>query len=153
MASPSLALIDVFAEIPDFRQSQARRYPLTAVLSLTVAALLCSYRSDSAIAEWGRNYGHLLTQALGFAAGKTPCASTLYTILSRLDKDDFEVRLGRWAETLSQQPVAGAEPDSASLSEAGVALDGKSLHGSKKQGAMAAHLLSALSQRLGLTLF
>ncbi len=51
MASSSFALIDVLAEILDFRQSQGNRYSLTAVFSLAVAAILCSYKSYSAITE------------------------------------------------------------------------------------------------------
>jgi predicted transposase YbfD/YdcC len=147
MARQALALIDVLAEIPDFRQSKGKRYSLPAVLSLAVAAILCGYKSYSAIAEWGRFYGHHLVEALGFATGKTPCASTLHTILSHLDKEALESRLTQWAQACLQQ-----YREEKSSYEA-IAIDGKTLRGSKKQGCLDAHLLSALSQRLGLTLF
>lgn len=146
MASQSLALVDVLADIPDFRQSQGKRYSLVAVLSLMVAAMLCGYKSYSAIAQWGRFYGHCLVQALGFATEKTPCAATLHTILSQLDKTLLEIRLARWVDALLQ---AHQEPQ---VTREAIAIDGKSLRASKKQGALNAHLLSALSQRLGLTL-
>lgn len=144
MSRPSLALIDVFSKIPDFRQASGKRYPLHAILSLSAAALLCGYRSYSAMAEWGRNYGQTLASALGFNKGNTPCASTLHTIFCNLDKECFEHQLSVWAEavlsaTASQQLEAEA-------------IDGKSLRGSQKQGAAGAHLLSAVSHRLGLTL-
>ena len=153
MASQSLALVDVLAEIPDFRQSQGKRYALPAVLSLAVAAILCGYKSYSAIAEWGRHYGHQLTDALGFTAEKTPCAATLHTILSNLDKDLFEARLSQWAQSLLQAQTERGNANQGALTSAAVAIDGKRLRGSKRQGAPAAHLLSALSHRLGLTLF
>jgi hypothetical protein len=38
----------------------------------------CDYRSYGAMAQWGRNYGAELAQALGFKNGKTPCAATFY---------------------------------------------------------------------------
>lgn len=144
MTRPSLALIDVFSSIPDFRQARGKRHPLHAILSLAAAAMLCGYRSYSAMAEWGRNYGQALASALGFTQGKTPCASTLHTIFRLLDKDSFEDNLSLWAEAvLSATPSEQLEAE---------AIDGKSLRGSQKQGASAAHLLSAVSHRLGLTL-
>lgn len=153
MASQSLALVDVLADIPDFRQSKGKRYSLAAILSLAVAAILCGYKSYSAIAEWGRNYGPQLALALGFSSAQTPCASTFFAVLSGLDKADFEARLALWGEAVLQAaPRPPSADDTTALGEA-VAVDGKSLRGSKKQGAVSAHLLSALSQRLGLTLY
>jgi predicted transposase YbfD/YdcC len=146
MASQSLALVDVLAHIPDFRQSSGKRFGLASVLSLSVAAMLCGYTSYSAIAHWGRNYGRQLSAALGFKDGKTPCAATFYNIFSRLDTQDLEQQLGTWAESV--QALSESEHELEPIS-----IDGKTLRGSKKQGAPAAHLLSALGHRLGLTLF
>jgi len=144
MTRTSLALIELFSAIPDFRQARGKRHPLPAILALAAAAMLCGYRSYSAIAEWGRNYGQALAAALGFTSGKTPCAATLHTIFRHLDKPAFEDHLGRWAED-----VLGATATAELEAEA---IDGKSLRGSQKQGAPGAHLLSAVSHRLGLTL-
>jgi hypothetical protein len=107
--------------------------------------MLCGYKSYSAIADWGRFYGQDLAEALGFKSGKTPCAATFFNVFSRLDKFDVEQKLGLWAKALQSQssPVDECEA---------IAIDGKSLRGSKKQDAPAAHLLSALGHRLGLTL-
>ena len=139
-------LIEVFAEIPDFRRCRGKRHPLPAILSLACCAMLCGYRSSSAIAEWGRNYGARIAQALGFTHN-TPCAATLHTVFRHVDRDAVEAKLGAWAEgvvvSTSGAPSAG---------EAAVALDGKTLRGSRKQGAPGVHLLSALSHHLGLTL-
>ena len=144
MTRPSLALIEVFSAIPDFRQARGKRHPLPAILALAAAAMLGGYRSYSAIAEWGRNYGQSLAKALGFTDGKTPCAATLHHVFRHLDKSAVEAHLGGWAEAvLSSTPRTGLEAE---------AIDGKSLRGSQKQGALGAHLLSAVSHRLGLTL-
>lgn len=144
MSRPSLALIEVLSAIPDFRQARGKRHSLPAILALATAAMLCGYRSYSAIAEWGRNYGLALATALGFKNGKTPCAATLHHIFRHLDKRSFQQQLGSWAEAvLSSTPAAEFEAE---------AIDRKSLRGSQKQGAPAAHLLSAVSHRLGLTL-
>lgn len=141
-------LIDVLAEIPDFRKRRGKRHPLPAVLALACAAMLCGHRGYCAIAEWGRNYGQKLAQALGITHKKTPCAATVHTIFKNIDVELLESELGEWAESvLATTPVPeGADEDE------GVALDGKTLRGSRKQGAVKAHLLSAVSHRLGLTL-
>jgi predicted transposase YbfD/YdcC len=145
MASQSLALVDVLAQITDFRQSSGKRYSLVSILSLAVAAMLCGFKSYSAIAQWGRIYGQHLAQALDFKDGKTPCAATFFNILSGLDKENVEQKLSHWAESLQLQSQQEDIYEATSI-------DGKSLRGSKKQGAPAAHLLSAVGHRLGLTL-
>ena len=139
-------LIEVFAEIPDFRRCRGKRHPLPAMLSLACCAMLCGYRSYSAIAEWGHNYGTRIAQALGFTHN-TPCAATLHTVFRHVDRDTLEAKLGAWAEQ-----VVVSLPTAPSAGEAAIALDGKTLRGSRKQGAQGVHLLSALSHRLGLTL-
>ena len=63
-----------------------------------------------------------------------------------MERKRFEAHLGAWAEGLLGEP-----PDTVG-SEDAIALDGKALRGSQKQGAAGAHRLSALAHRVGLTL-
>lgn len=146
MASAVQPLLRVLAEVPDVRGRQGRRHPLAAVLGLAVAATLCGARSYSAIADWGRTAGADLAGVLGFTRQTTPCAATFYLVFRRLDWPQLEAALGRWADTVLRAiPPAAGEVE-------GIALDGKTLRGSRRQGAPAVHLLSAVSHRLGLTL-
>lgn len=145
MVPQTRPLIEVLAEIPDFRSPHGKRHPLGAILALACSAMLCGYRSYTAIAEWGRHYGAHLVQALGFTH-RSPCAATLHTVLRRVDREAVEATLGAWAEGLlgeAPQPEGG---------EDALAIDGKTLRGSQKQGAPGVHLLSALAHRLGVTL-
>lgn len=139
-------LIEVFAALPDFRKPRGKRHPLTAIFALACCAMLCGARSYSAIAEWGRNYGTRIAQALGFTHG-TPCAATLHTIFRHVNREEFEAHLGTWAES-----VVGSLPAAPETPGTAVALDGKTLRGSKKQGAPGTHLLSALAHQVGVTL-
>jgi hypothetical protein len=109
--------------------------------------MLCGYRSYSAIADWGRCYGQKLARALGFTRDQTPCAATLHHVLRQLDGSLVEAALGAWAESvLTTLPPAAGEPEA-------LAIDGKTLRGSRQPGAPAVHLLSVLSHRLGLTVW
>jgi predicted transposase YbfD/YdcC len=66
--------------------------------------------------------------------------------LRQVDRAVFEAALGTWAAGLLEGvPVP---PETAE----GIAVDGKTLRGSRKQGAPGVHLLSALAHRVGLTL-
>ena len=139
-------LIEVFAAIPDFRKTRGKRHPLASIFALACCALLCGYRSYSAMAEWGRKYGARLAQALGFTHD-TPCAATLHTIFRYVNRAEFEAHLGAWADS-----VVGSLPVVPETPEVAMALDGKTLRGSNKQGAPGTHLLSALAHHVGVTL-
>lgn len=145
MTRDSLALVEVLADVPDSRQPRGKRHRLAAILSLAIAAMLCGYKSYSAMAEGGRNYGQDFARALGFTHGKTPCAATFHNIFRALDRQLFESRLGQWVEAVMADPHG--EVDELEV----INFDGKTLRGTRKQGAPAAHLLSAVGKRLGLT--
>jgi len=139
-------LIEVLGEVPEVRSARGRRHPLGAILGLACAAMLCGARTYEAIAEWGRNYDPARARARGFTHPKTPCAATLFLLFRRLDRAQVEAALGAWAEqVLAALPAAAGEAE-------GIAVGGKTLRGSRRQGAPGAHLLSAVSHRLGLTL-
>jgi hypothetical protein len=84
---------------------------------------------------------------LGLTHATPPCAATLHAVFRALDRAQVEAVLGAWAEGILQATAGGAEAEPEA-----VAMDGKTLRGSRRAGVPGAHLLSAVSQRLGLTL-
>jgi hypothetical protein len=98
------------------------------------------------MAEWGRNDGARLAQALGFPHDP-PCAATLHTLLRRVNRDEVDAHLGAWADR-----VVASLPATPETPEVAMALDGKTLRGSTKQGAPGTHLVSALAHHVGGTL-
>ena len=144
MRLPSLR--DALADVPDFRQAQGRRYDLLPVLLLCCVAMMCGARSQSAIAEWGQNYGARWLVRLGIRRGRGPSQPTLHRILRGLDCARLEQCVTRWAE----RALAACAAPANSLEA--LAIDGKTLRGSAQQGAAESHLLSALSHRLGVVL-
>jgi predicted transposase YbfD/YdcC len=142
IAVPSLAA--VLATIPDFRAARGKRHGLLPTLLLVCVATLCGARSQAAIAGWGRDYGAPWLRRLGFTRGEGPSQSTLCRLFQRVPYASVEAALRQWAERVMARAATGELE--------GVALDGKTLRGSRKRGAADAHLLAALSQRLGVVL-
>jgi hypothetical protein len=113
MESQCRPLHDTLHEIPDPRQARGRRHPLAAILALICVAMLCGYRSSSAIADWGRCYGQQLARALGFTHHQPPCAANLHHVPRQLDGPLVEAALGAWAESVRAalpRPQANRRP-------------------------------------------
>lgn len=138
-------LLDILAEVPDFRNNRGKRHPLSAILGLAVIAMMCGCRSYTAIAQWGRTYHSDLPKALGFTHTKMPCASTLHYVFKDLDASALENKLTQWAIVILENLPPDTDTDA-------LAIDGKTLCGSDKQEATIRHLLSVVSHQLGITL-
>lgn len=136
------------ATVPEFRSAQGRRHPLLAVLLLACTAMRCGARGESAIADWAKNYGPAWRTRLGFTHPGGPSQSTVQRIFNGIDCDALDACLGRWADQVLACTPATGDP----LPFEAMAVDGKSLRASQRWGAEDAHLLSALSQRLGVVL-
>ena len=136
------------AEISDVRHAKGLRHPLLAILQLCCVAMLAGARLPNNIATWWDNRRDQpgLLERLGFRRGYGPSKSTLYRVLSQVLVAELERQLCRWIEDCLAQML----PDATALEA--VAVDGKKQRGSQRQGAEVAYLLSALSQRLGVTL-
>lgn len=132
----ALSLIEVLADVPDPRSRHGCVHPLAAILALTVLAMLRGCRGPVAIAQFGRDYGTPLAHALGFRRGKTPAASCLCELYSRLDAVAFEAALARWIR--SRLPPADAQGGPEPLS-----IDGKTLRGSRDGVVPGQHLVAA----------
>lgn len=127
------SLYSALAALPDARKARGKLYPLPALLTRTVAAILCGCKTLTAVAQWGRDYNHLLG-LLGFSkrAGdryRCPCVGELSTVYATLDADAFEETLRRWLQA--------GEPGVA------VAIDGKRLRGSRDGAVPGVHVVSA----------
>jgi hypothetical protein len=126
-----LSLIEVLHTIPDPRKARGIRHPLPAVLALAVLAILAGHSSLEAIAQFGRDHGPPLAFALGFRRGKTPTKSAFSKLFRRLDLVAFEAALTHW---LQDRIGDGWEA---------LAIDGKTLRGSKDGETPGVHLLTA----------
>lgn len=134
----TLSLIEALAEVPDPRSRHGRIHPLPAVLALVVLAMLRGCKGPTAVAQFGRDYGLPLAHALGFTRGKTPAASCLCDLLSRLDAVAFEAALARRLQARTAPADGAQEPQPQPLS-----VDGKTLRGSRDGEVPGQHLVAA----------
>jgi predicted transposase YbfD/YdcC len=133
--------------VPDPRRQQSVTYPLPAVLSLAVAALLCAQTSVLAMAEWGARQSDEVLDQLGFTAGQTPCQSTLHRLFRQLDSHALSAALARSFATVAA-PVPGQRASQ------GVAIDGKAQRGRRQYEPDGApvHALVAFCHEYGVVL-
>jgi hypothetical protein len=136
--SSPLCLLDVLADIPDPRRPRGIRHPLPAILGLAVLAMLTGCKSYQAIAQFGRDKGFALAQVLGFRRGKTPTKSTYSVLFRRLDVVAFEAAVGRWIATRLSDEERSV-----------IALDGKTLRGSRDGAVPGHHLVAAYAVSAG----
>ncbi len=109
--------------------------------------MLAGCDSLLAIAQWGRDphAGAPLAQRLGFTRSQTPCVATLHRVFRRLDVAAFERAVSAWAHA-----VLAALPGE--HGREALAIDGKTLRGSRQPTVPAVHLLGALGHEVGLVL-
>jgi hypothetical protein len=123
------SLAEALAVVPDPKRPYGWRpghepIPLVALLQQTVVALLCGARSQSAVAQWGRERlddDPALLETLGLPPGRGPCVATLHRVYKQLDVAVFEAALGAWLARTGRQR-SGREA---------LAIDGKVLRGSQ----------------------
>lgn len=122
----------VLGTLPDTRGHKGRQYPLQALLAVAIAAMLAGANDLRAIFRWGRR---LRPEALAlFGLSKAPCHSQWFYFFRSLDADALGSTLGALA-------LGGAAADH-------MAIDGKTLKGSRRKNSKALHVVSAFSTRL-----
>lgn len=124
-----VSLYERFEQVPDPRHASGRRHPLAAILTLTTVAMLAGARSLDAIVQFARDRGPRFTRLLGFTRDRAPCKATLSYLFRELDSEVIERELAGWL-----QHNHGVEA---------IALDGKTLRGSREGDLPGVHLLAA----------
>jgi hypothetical protein len=137
-------LAAAFAAAPDPRRQASVDYPLPAILTLAVAAILSAHPSVLAIAEWGARQERDLLAWLGFPEGRTPCQSTVQRLFRKLDGHAL-------AGALSAHFAPAVAPAPAEPGAAGVAIDGKAQRGrlQYQTGGSPVHALTAFCHEHG----
>ena len=155
VAARSLAA--AFLRVSDPRRVASVAYPLAAVLSRAVAAILANALSELAIAQWGARQPAERRRALGFPDGRTPCQSTLQRLFCKLNGQALAEALSAGYPTPGRgypgvAPVAVPLP--VVVGSQGVAIDGKAQRGRLpfQVGGAPVHALTAFCHEHGVVL-
>jgi hypothetical protein len=137
-AGESIRLVQALKAIPDPRQRRGRRHGLQSVLLLALQAVMAGASSWVAIAQWATT----APQALG-VCGAPPSAATFRRVLAAVDIAAVEAALTGWV-TGRQARAQAARPTGTTVAEGRtvVAVDGKTLRGSKDADSQQTKLVS-----------
>jgi hypothetical protein len=125
-------LWQVLGAIADRRGRKGRQLALQGVLAISIAAMLAGANDLRAIFRWGRR---LKPEALAlFGLTRAPCHATYHYVFRSLDGDALAKAFGTFAR-------GTREPGH-------IAIDGKTLKGSRRLDAKALHVVSAFATEL-----
>lgn len=125
-------------EVPDGRGMQGRHYKLQSVLGISVGASLAGANDLKAIFRWGRRLTPEALRLFGIEDGRAPCHATYHYVFQSLDGDALATTLGRLA--LGEDRARH------------IAIDGKTLKGSRRLDTKALHVLSAFATELSVVI-
>ena len=134
-----MTLLSIFSRLEDPRRGPAKRYGLREILVMAICAVLCGADDWVEVAEWCEDEADWLKGFLDLPQG-TPSHDTFGDVFRVLDPDVFESCFREWIGGL-----VGVVKDI-------IALDGKTVRGSKDGAIPPLHLVSAYATALGLTL-
>ena len=126
-------LFDALAAMPDHRTKKGRRFPLAAIVTIALTAMLSGANDLMSIARWGRRLSPKALQALGVDKKRrqAPCHATYHYVFQSISAADLKSALG----TLVNADTGLGH----------VAIDGKRLRGSQHETSPGVHMLNAFS--------
>jgi len=127
----------VLHKLDDPRKPRGVRHPVVTVMAIAVCATLSGAQSLAAIAQWAQEQSARTLTRMGSRRGTPPSESTILRVLTNINVEQLDERVGQWlAERI---PLAGK----------GMAIDGKTLRGSRDGDGKAVHLVSAVLHEEG----
>jgi predicted transposase YbfD/YdcC len=135
-------------QVKDPRRKQGKRFSITSILLLALAAILSNHLSELAIAEWGAGQSEEIKKALGFEKGVTPHQSTIHRFFRRVKAQEVETAFRR----IFLQLVNSTNEK---RGDCAVSIDGKAQRGRLKfeeKNGYAVHAVSLVDHQTGIVL-
>ncbi|WP_198154125.1 ISAs1 family transposase [Catenuloplanes japonicus] len=137
-------LVAALAELPDPRARRGVRHRLTVVVIAAVCAVIAGSRSYTAIGEWVADVPASTALTLGFTPDRRPSEAMIRRLLQALDPQLLTAAISNW---LTAQTITAAPGQ-----RRAIAVDGKTLRGSRTASSAARHVLAACDQNAGIVL-
>lgn len=134
-----MTLLSIFSRLDDPRRGPAKRYGLNEIIVMAICAVLCGANDWVEVAQWCEDEEDWFKGFLDLPHG-TPSHDTFGDVFRVLDPTVFEACFREWIGGL-----IGVVKDI-------IALDGKTVRGSKDGTVSPLHLVSAYATSLGITL-
>jgi hypothetical protein len=134
----------VFESLSDPLAGQRRSQPLGRTLTMVFLAMVSGENSERGIAAWIEEQRWRLKRVFGFRRDDVPSYSTIQRAVLSVDGAELESALVAWINQVQAVTVNPAW--------AGIAIDGKLLHGSEDGQRGALDVLNAFSHELGVVL-
>lgn len=134
-----LALVECFSDIVDPRVNRRQRHNLIDLIVISICAVICNADGWADIRTWAESHRQWLEKFLELPGG-LPSRDTLRRTISRIDPDAFQKAFLTW--------LKGLRKELGSI----IAIDGKTLRGSKVGGKKPLHIVSAWASDSHLTL-
>jgi predicted transposase YbfD/YdcC len=132
------------AHVPDPRARRGVRHQLAVVLTAAVCAVVAGYRSYTAIAEWITDLPPDTAGLLGIDTHRRPSEAMIRRLLQAVDPELLATTIGAWLATRIPTPPLGQRQ--------AIAVDGKTLRGSRTTNHAARHVLTAADHLTGIVL-
>jgi predicted transposase YbfD/YdcC len=137
-------LLTALGSLPDPRARRGVRHALVTVVTAAVCAVVAGYRTYAAIGEWVAELPADTAAVLGIDPGRRPSEAMIRRLLQALDPDRLAAVIGAWLGAQVPAPPAGTRR--------AIAVDGKTLRGSRTSDMLARHVFAAADQATGVVL-
>jgi len=135
-------------QVNDPRRKQGKRFSITAILLLAMAAILSNHVWELAIAQWGAGQSEEVKKALGFEKGVTPHQSTIHRLFRKVSAEELEAAFRRIFLHILQKEEEQRGANA-------VAIDGKAQRGRLKfeeEHGYPVHAVSLVDHQTGIVL-
>jgi predicted transposase YbfD/YdcC len=137
-------LLAALADLPDPRSRRGIRHGAAVVVAAAACAVVAGSRSYTSIAEWVADLPGDTAARLGIDTGRRPSETMIRRLLQALDPDRLATVIAGWLAAQLPAPATGTKP--------AMAVDGKTIRGSRTGDTVARHVLAACDQVTGVVL-